>query len=148
MRIWRPIWTGEHLCRGYCHFSHCHCRPQPTFELTSLHRVSFQPAIMWWKDCRALHKTFVLMKNIVSHFFHLFKLEVFDRENNFDADPCFSSDTSRKFLFDCQNLHMTWFKVSRHTYYLYHTMYSYVLLPSYVSRHSTLLEKSFHILSK
>ena len=61
--------VGEHLCRGYCLFFHCHCRPQPTFELTSLHRVSFQPAIMWWKDCRALHKTFVLMKNIVSHFF-------------------------------------------------------------------------------
>ena len=93
--------VGEHLCRGYCLFFHCHCRPQPTFELTSLHRVSFQPAIMWWKDCRALHKTFVLMKNIVSHFFHLLKLEVFDRENNFDADPCFSSNTSRKFLFDC-----------------------------------------------
>ena len=107
--------VGEHLCRGYCLFFHCHCRPQPTFELTSLHRVSFQPAIMWWKDCRALHKTFVLMKNIVSHFFHLFKLEVFDRENNFDADPCFSSNTSRKFLFDCQNI-VSWFKVSRHTY--------------------------------
>ena len=61
--------VGEHLCRGYCLFFHCHCRPQPTFELTSLHRVSFQPAIMWWKDCRVLHKTFVLMKNIVSHFF-------------------------------------------------------------------------------
>ena len=44
------------------------------------------------------------MKHIVGHFFHLFKLEVFDRENNFDADPCFSSDTSRKFLFDFQNI--------------------------------------------
>ena len=59
----------EHLCRGYCHFFHCHFRPQPTFELTSLQGRSPQSCTVTDFEMKTSNFVLFLLISVVSvHF--------------------------------------------------------------------------------